>query len=185
MLQPIVMGSETLQEFLHDFFHEFRNPSTHQSRISYEGCMELIAMVVRNAHRVQKQSKEFVDCIMGLTSPLQFSSCEVLEVVINAMNYHADTCKDQKIALRTAEGLGNLPAIQADERRLFSVFYNLINNAISEVAAEATITVGGYQDGPFVVLAIADTGKGMSSFTRERLFSSQALSQKSLGNCYG
>ena len=32
-----------------------------------------------------------------------------------------------------AEGLDDLPDIQADERRLFNAFYNLINNAIPEV----------------------------------------------------
>ncbi len=42
-----------------------------------------------------------------------------------------------------AEGLELLPVIQADERRLFNAFYNVIDNAIPEVPPGGSVTVRG------------------------------------------
>ena len=94
--------------------------------------------------------------------------------------------KEKGLILHT-QGLEDLPVIQADERRLFNGFYNLINNAIHEVAAGGTITVKGQfeKSHQSVILSVADTGKGMTPEVRDSLFTSSAISTKPGGTGLG
>jgi signal transduction histidine kinase len=85
------------------------------------------------------------------------------------------------------DDLDALPFIDADERRLFNAFYNLINNAIPEVPRGGSVTVGG-SPGPrpdTLELTVADTGKGMPAEVRDRLFTVQAISTKKEGTGLG
>jgi signal transduction histidine kinase len=94
--------------------------------------------------------------------------------------------KEKQITLRT-EGLESLPVIQADERRLYNAFYNLVNNAIPETPPGGSITVRGHHEvgSPHVTLSVADTGRGMPAHVRERLFSTRAVSTKKGGTGLG
>lgn len=184
MLQPIVMGSGLLKEELQDFFQGVQNAATHQSTNSYERCLELLDMVINNSLRLQKHSKEFVDCVIGLSCPLQFGPCEVDQVANTTIHHLSYSCKEQGVTVKT-EGLKKLPAIQADGRRLFSVFFNLINNAIPEMPGGGTITIKGHQANDWIEVEVADTGKGMPPSAQGQLFTDQTLSQKTLGNGYG
>jgi len=93
----------------------------------------------------------------------------------------------QKGVTLATEGLEALPTIQADERRLFNAFYNLINNAIPEVPAGGSITVRGQRDpqGRTLHLVVADTGRGMPPEVRDSLFTNQVVSRKSGGTGLG
>jgi signal transduction histidine kinase len=185
MLQPILMGSRLLKEELQDFFEGFQDSATHQSTNSYERCLELIDMVIKNSLCVQQHSKEFVDCVIALSCPLQFGPCDVAQVVNTTIHHLSYSCKEQGVAVRT-KGLKELPAIQADARRLFSAFFNLINNAIPEIPAGGTITIKGHRANNWIEVEVADTGKGMPPKVLAQLFTHQkTLSQKTLGNGYG
>jgi signal transduction histidine kinase len=184
MLQPIVMGSGLLKEELQEFFQGVQNSANHQSTNSYERCLELVDMVINNSIRVQKHSKEFVDCVIGLSCPLQFGPCEVDQVVNTTIHHLSYSCKEQGVTVKT-EGLKQLPAIQADGRRLFSVFFNLLNNAIPEIPGGGTITIKGHRANDWIEVEMADTGKGMPPSVRDQLFTNHTLSQKTLGNGYG
>ena len=80
-----------------------------------------------------------------------------------------------------------MPVIQADERRLFTAFYNLIDNAIPEVPAGGSVTVRGQVDieTGTLVLSVADTGRGMSPEVRDALFTAQVVSRKAGGTGLG
>ena len=75
----------------------------------------------------------------------------------------------------------------ADERRLFNALYNLINNAIPEVAPGGTITVSTKEEpvGVGLLVSIEDTGKGMSPEVRDTLFTAAAKSSKPGGTGLG
>jgi len=94
--------------------------------------------------------------------------------------------KENGISLRT-EGLDDLPPIQADEPRLFKLFYNLINNAIPAVPVGGSITIQGRTSAADnrVVLSVVDTGRGMPQEVRESLFTTGAISTKSGGTGLG
>ena len=91
-----------------------------------------------------------------------------------------------EVALHT-QGLDALPPIQADENRLFNALYNLVNNAIPETPLGGSVTIGGSVglDGKTVVLTVADTGGGMPSEIRDRLFTKAAISGKAGGTGLG
>ena len=86
-----------------------------------------------------------------------------------------------------AQGLEPLPVIQADERRLFNAFYNVIDNAIPEVPPGGSVTVRGQVDveANELVISIADTGKGMPPAVRDALFTTQVVSRKAGGTGLG
>jgi len=80
-----------------------------------------------------------------------------------------------------------LPLIVADQRRLYNAFFNLINNAIPEVPAGGSVTVCGQlptSEGSIVV-SVIDTGRGMPSEIRDRLFTKHVMSTKPGGTGLG
>jgi two-component system phosphate regulon sensor histidine kinase PhoR len=85
------------------------------------------------------------------------------------------------------EGLEALPPIQADERRLFKAFYNLVNNAIPEVASGGSITVKGeaVPHENAVRISVNDTGRGMSPQVLQGLFTKHVVSGKVGGTGLG
>ena len=85
------------------------------------------------------------------------------------------------------EGLEALPPIMADENRIYSALYNLIQNALPEVPAGGAITIRGSLDeaNNSIVLSIQDTGRGMSPDVRDSLFTSRTISRKPGGTGLG
>ncbi|WP_458124681.1 hybrid sensor histidine kinase/response regulator [Paenibacillus sp. Z3-2] len=63
----------------------------------------------------------------------------------------------------------SLPLIQADERRLVQVLYNLLHNAL-KFTDEGTITVSVREQGDYVLIQVSDTGVGMSEEIQQRIF---------------
>ena len=80
-----------------------------------------------------------------------------------------------------------MPAIAGDEARLYSLLYNLVNNAIPEVPPHGLVTISGsHKDGDdFIRLRVADTGKGMPPDIRDNLFTNRLVSSKNGGTGLG
>jgi signal transduction histidine kinase len=93
----------------------------------------------------------------------------------------------EKDIVYEALGLDVLPMIIADERRLYSAFYNLIQNAIREVPKGGFIRVHGATDrgADTVFVTVSDTGKGMPADVRDRLFTPYGYSRKPGGSGLG
>jgi PAS domain S-box-containing protein len=65
----------------------------------------------------------------------------------------------------------NLPALQADERRITQVLLNLATNAVKFTPAGGTVTVAaGVEPSGNLVISVADTGIGISEKDLERVF---------------
>jgi signal transduction histidine kinase len=144
-------------------------------------------MIARNGIRhLHERVKEMADCVKGLSSPPNFAACRVESVVLEVFHTLQILANAKQITLR-AEGLKSLPGIQADERRLYNAFYNLINNAIPESPGGGSITVrGSHKPGsPHITITVADTGRGMPADIRERLFTARAVSTKKSGTGLG
>jgi len=130
--------------------------------------------------------KEVADCVKGLSTPPIFATCRVSGVVQNVLETLRLVADENGIAIKLV-GLDTLPSIQADERRLYNAFYNLINNAIPEVPRGGSITISGTTDSEAqaVHLTVADTGRGIPPEVRERLFTKRAISTKFGGTGLG
>lgn len=184
LLMPVVCGAGLLNSELSELFATLEQDHPQQIASSRQTCQEVLGMVHDASRRIQDRVRSIADCIKGRSSPTHFAPCRIeaiVEQVVKTLKFLAD---EQGVALRT-EGLSQLPAIQADERRLYNAFYNLVNNAIPEVPQGGTITIGGKSEGETVVIAVADTGKGMPPEVRERLFTPRAISTKAGGTGLG
>ena len=186
MLMPVLNGGWLLKDELNEHFLKFHPAATKDVRTSETLCNDIIQMIDQNARRIQDRVKEIADAVKGVTSPPQFSSCRLGEIV-DSVSKALDLIAKEKGITILAEGLGALPVIQADERRLFNAFYNLINNAIPEVSKGGKITVRGSleEETRTAVLSVADNGRGMPPEVRDSLFTTKAISTKPGGTGLG
>ncbi len=68
------------------------------------------------------------------------------------------------------EGLDGLPAVEGDPVQLRQVFVNLLENAVFAASPEGAVAVRARADDGAVALEVEDTGPGVDSATRRRLF---------------
>lgn len=64
----------------------------------------------------------------------------------------------------------SLPLVEADREELVRLFGNLVSNAIKYNRLEGRVDVTARTDGPYVAVAVSDTGVGISEQGLERLF---------------
>ncbi len=185
-IMPIKTGILLLQDEIKDLFGRLPESDRDQTEASQKMCKEIIEMATNGTQHIQERVGEIADCVKGLSSPLHLVPCQVIKVVDSVVEMLHLVADQKGISLRV-ENLDSLPPIQADERRLFNAFYNLINNAIPEVPAGGSITVSGRTEPEkrFLLLSVADTGRGMPPEIRESLFSARAISRKHGGTGLG
>jgi signal transduction histidine kinase len=186
LLTPVIAGAEFLQTELNKLFGSMVTMGISGTQASQDLCNRVIGLLQDAARRIQDRVKEIGDCVKGLSTPPEFAPCRIVGVVDDVIKTLHVLADEKNILLRT-DGLGALPSISADERRLFNAFYNLIHNAISVVQGGGSITVRGSVDGAAGVmhLAVVDTGKGMSAEIRDSLFTAHAKSNKVGGTGLG
>ena len=170
--------------------HDFNNILT-----AILSTSELLLAEVVPASRVHNDVDEIRKAAQraaGLTRQLLvFSRQQVLEprvVDVNALVVEAQQLLrrliGEDIELRTALA-PSLEAVRADPSQLEQVILNLVMNARDAMPRGGVITIetsnveldGGYADrhvparpGPYVLLAVSDTGIGMDAATQARLF---------------
>ena len=186
LLMPVVCGAGILQTEINELLDHLPAIEIKRAKASRELCNEVIQMLQDDAHRIQDRVGEIADAVKGLSTPLDFSACEVAGIVGNVFRSLGILAQEKHVRLLT-ENLELLPLIVADQRRLYTAFFNLINNAISEVPAGGSVTVCGQlptSEGAIVV-SIIDTGGGMPPDVRDRLFTKHAISTKPGGTGLG
>lgn len=92
-------------------------------------------------------------------------------IVAQAASLTSPRWKDQAQAngldLRLIVMPGPVPPILGDEAELREMLTNLIFNAVDAMPADGTITITSRADGEHVVLAVGDTGTGMTEEVRQ------------------
>ena len=186
LLTPVCAGMELLRGEITEMFGGMSQDELTAKQGSREMCDEAGDMVQNGIRRLHERVKEMADCVKGLSSPPNFAACAVGLVILEVFKTLQVLAKEKKISLHM-DGLDSLPQFQADERRLYNAFYNLINNAIPETPQGGSITVSGRLDEETgaIALAITDTGRGMPPEICERLFSARAVSTKKGGTGLG
>jgi signal transduction histidine kinase len=187
MLMPVANGTWLLKSELEDLYaRASQSVNAEQDRSSRELSDEILEMIERNTRRIQERVREIADCVKGLSSPPQFGPCklnEVLAGVVQTLQFDAT----QKNVVLNTKGLEEVPEIQADERRLFNAFYNLVNNAVAEVPPGGSITIKDHAEANKVniLVSVVDTGPGMSEEVRQSLFTKRVVSRKPGGTGLG
>jgi PAS domain S-box-containing protein len=187
MLMPVLSGVDLLREEVQDTLGRLatmgEGAQVEASRLVSD---ELIEMIISNTRRIQDRVRELADAVKGVTTAPEFKPCRISTCVADVITSLHRYAAEKGVALH-AEGLESLPVIQADERRLFNAFYNVINNAIPEVPPGGSVTVRGQADieADTLVISVADTGRGMSPDVRDSLFTTQVVSRKAGGTGLG
>ncbi|MCA9467349.1 MAG: GAF domain-containing sensor histidine kinase [Nitrospira sp.] len=186
MLTPVILGASLLEEELNESFAQLSVPRVSVAARSRDLTKELIEMIQHGSRRVQERVGELADSVKGLRRPTQFSPCHMGQVISSVYGILRIPAAERGIVLQVSH-LDTLPVIQADESRLFNAFYNLVNNAISEVPPGGTITVQGAVEpgGTAITLSVMDTGRGMTREVQESLFTYRAISHKVAGTGLG
>ncbi|MGH7218734.1 MAG: ATP-binding protein [Nitrospiraceae bacterium] len=186
LLTPVQAGVELLRDVVKDLFGAMNSADLTHNTTNKKICDESVEIAQNGIRRLHDRVKEIADCVKGLSAPPNFALCAVGAVILEVFQTLQVLAREKQITLRT-EGLELLPEFHADELRLYNAFYNLINNAIPETPPGGSITVRGHldQDTGGIVLAVADTGRGMPPEIRDRLFSAKAVSTKKGGTGLG
>jgi signal transduction histidine kinase len=187
MLMPVLTGGDLLREEVQEILSRLAaRGEGAEVEASRKVSDELIEMIVNNARRIQDRVRELADAVKGVTTAPEFMPCRVSTCLADVFTSLHRYAAEKAVALY-AEGLESLPVIQADERRLFNAFYNVIDNAIPEVPPGGSVTVRGQVDvgADELVISVADTGRGMPPDLRDSLFTMQAVSRKAGGTGLG
>jgi len=186
LLMPVLCGAALLKDEIDTTFQELPHLTSQKIKASQETCHAVIEMLSNNAKRIQDRVKEIADCIKGLSTPPKFAPCKLAHVVASVFDTLKFVAEEKGLCL-SHTGIHDLPVIQADEGRLFSALYNLVDNAIAEVPPGGSITICGSLDPEDRTLhiTVTDTGRGMPAEIRDSLFSSSAISRKKKGTGLG
>jgi signal transduction histidine kinase len=184
LLMPVVCGTSVLASTVQGVLSGGPIVPEHH-KVNYELCADVIGIISKSTRRIQDRVKEIADCVKGRSSPAELRACCLDEIIVSVFATLRGVATENGIALQQ-NGLNELPKIMADERRLFSGFYNLVHNALAEVPAGGSITVSGRErSSAFIRIMVTDTGRGMPPDVLENLFTARAKSRKPGGTGLG
>jgi PAS domain S-box-containing protein len=166
-------------EFVALVSHELRTPLT-----SIRGYLELMSedtnltaeqlrfvdTIERNAQRLERVVGDLLFCaqVEAGKLTLECSAVDVNAIVEEAVHAAQPSADAKSIAL-TAE-LADLPAIEGDHARLAQVLDNFVSNAVKFTPAGGSISVTTRALPGEIVIAVADTGMGISAAELPQLF---------------
>jgi signal transduction histidine kinase len=176
------------KEFINIAAHELRTPiqpilaltEIVHSQTKDVKQKELLAVTIRNAHRLQHLTNDILDVskIDGKSLELKKENFDLNDVILDAINdiiLDKDFLKNEKIKL--SYDLQNI-LIHADKERISQVVFNLLSNAV-KFTTEGTIIVSvkGPEDknnnntnDKTINVSVKDPGQGIDSSILPRLF---------------
>ena len=186
LLMPLVTGTDLLAEEIDDVFRDFKTMEPARAEQSHTACDEVIRMFRNTSRRIQDRMKAIADYAALTRVSQNFEACSIDKIAESVVKALRSAARQRQVTLNL-EGLHALPVIAGDEARLYSLLYNLVDNAIPEVPPHGLVTISGsHQPGDdFVRLRVADTGKGMPAEIRDHLFTNRLLTSKSGGTGLG
>ncbi|WP_076481762.1 HAMP domain-containing sensor histidine kinase [Williamsia sterculiae] len=170
-------SEDRMRRFVADASHELRTPLT-----SIKGFSELYQQgAIPDGHqamaRIQTEANRMgllVEDLLMLARldaqrPLERAHVDLLSLAADAVHAAKATAPQRVVDLEVVDGPG-VPTVIGDAARLSQVIGNLITNALRHTpdAAEITVRVGTIGD--WALLAVADTGPGLSPEDRDRVF---------------
>lgn len=154
--------------------HDLRNPLAAiyggaemlvDGELSAPQIQRLAHNIYRSSRRVQELLQELIDVPRGkVRSP---ESCRLREVVEAAVESYSGVATAQGVCVEIEVPEMDLPLERA---RMERVFVNLIGNALEAMPDGGSLRISADKDGKSVVVRVADTGPGIASQIRARLF---------------
>ena len=111
-----------------------------------------IVQSLKNFARLDQSELELVDLHEGLESTLTLIDHLMKDRIEVVKNY------------------GELPKVQCYASQINQVFANVLTNAVQAIQEAGSITITTRQDGPCVLIEVADTGVGITAEHLDRIF---------------
>ena len=186
LLMPLVTGTDLLADEIDDVFRHLPAIERARAEQSHSNCEEVITMFRNTSRRIQDRMKAIADYAAVTRVSQKFEPCVIGKIAESVVKSLRSAAEQRQVTLRM-EGLQGLPAIAGDEARLYSLLYNLVNNAIPEVPPRGLVTISGFHEAgdDFIRLRVVDTGNGMSAEIRDHLFTNRLVSNKTGGTGLG
>jgi two-component system NtrC family sensor kinase len=129
----------------------------------------------RAIRQIQTQGKRCKEITYKLLSFARQTDSTVQDVDIKLLLEEMVALSSQRtkynmVQIRT-EVEQNLPSIRASISEMQQVFFNLINNAIDAMENQGgKLTISAKQENSFILIKVADTGKGIPEANLDRIF---------------
>ena len=187
-------------KFLSHVSHELRSPLAciHQfAEVMLDGLAgpltakerEYLQSVLRNAGQLNNLINDLLDAASANVGKLTIEPARVdtQEVIGHLVLMLGTKAKTRGVSLTTTIG-AQIPAVQADRRRLVQIFVNLVENALKFTDAGGEINLRASiseQDPRFVQFTVADTGKGINPQNLDLIFDRLYQEQNAVSNRQG
>ena len=153
--------------FLRRLDHEIKNPLTAiraaLANLEERDVNPTLASVRAQVDRLAKLGADLRKLTDLETQPLEKEQVDLgqllTELVLLVRERQDAACCELRLTLPHAPW--PLPIIIGDRDLLFLAFHNLIDNALKFSASGAKIEVRAFEDGPSIVVQVADTGTGI------------------------
>jgi signal transduction histidine kinase len=155
--------------------HDLRNPLAAiyggaemliDGALSAPQVQRMAGNIYRSSRRMQQLLQELVDTGRGRSSSTEL--CRLKDVVSAACEGLSATADAQSVAIET-----NVPddiELPLERARIERVFLNLIDNALGMMPKGGTLRISAKTEGSSVTVRVQDTGPGIPSQIRSRLF---------------
>lgn len=131
---------------------------------------EQIQVAITQTERLNSLVQDLLNVSRVEQGRVQYNITEVDTVkILNTVISNYRPIAEEKNIQIVYEPVESVPFIKADENRVQEIFINLIDNAI-KYTAKGSVTVSHKVDKNNLITNVRDTGFGMSSSARQRLF---------------
>jgi two-component system OmpR family sensor kinase len=168
------------RRFLQRLDHELKNPLTAiragLTNISSETLNEYLA---RETAAVQSQALRISQLVADLRKLASLEEMtldraginlpDLLEGIVEGINEGRDL-GDRELLLITPSAPWPLPEIMGDTDLLLLAVHNLIDNALKFTDPGDTVEVRAHEEGNYVVIDVADTGRGIPNDEQDRIW---------------
>lgn len=168
------------RRFLQRLDHELKNPLTAiRAGLTNIRSEPLSDYLTSEANAVESQALRISQLVADLRKiatleemVLEKSAVNVaalLEEIVALVNAQKDLV-DRELLLITPSAPWPLPEIQGDPDLLLLAVHNLIDNALKFTESGDTVEVRAHEEGRYVVIEVADTGRGIPDNEQTRVW---------------
>lgn len=156
--------------------HELNNPICNiqncvevlsRPAISREETIEYVQLIRDEVSRMAKLTRQLLD--FHRPSKEEFRPTNLNAIADNVLRMSAPQLDSKRVRL-AREFANDLPELWGDADQLKQVLLNLVLNATDAMPGGGTLTIRTRGEDEHVVLEASDTGVGMDSATREKIF---------------